>query len=111
MAANIYGMMELDMDNTKLEKKLREADRDEHRTRKNGYSLLPGYRHRYYSSELCELVEDCLSIRPGDRPEPDCLSRRVKKGLEPGLKRYAKTGKWERLEATKAEWGTPKQRR
>ncbi|ETI27727.1 hypothetical protein G647_00176 [Cladophialophora carrionii CBS 160.54] len=110
MAANIYGMMELDLDNKKLEQKLREADRDENHTRKHGYSLLSGYQHQRYSSELCELVEDCLRIRPEDRPDPKSLIRRVKKGLEPGLKRYARTGTWERLEATKAEWGTFKPR-
>ncbi|EXJ63830.1 serine/threonine protein kinase [Cladophialophora yegresii CBS 114405] len=108
MAANIYGMMELDLDNKKLEEKLREAERDEYHTRKNGYSLVPGYRHRRYSSELCQLVEDCLSIRPEDRPEPECLKSRVRKGLEPCLKRYARTGTYQKLEATKAEWGTVK---
>ena len=93
MAACIYGAMELEPENKTLEQLLQDWENKEDRVRRNGFSLIPNYRTPHYSQELCRLVEDCLNIRPGNRPEPDELQRRIEKGMEPGLRRYARTGR------------------
>ncbi|KAJ9607058.1 hypothetical protein H2200_008130 [Cladophialophora chaetospira] len=97
MAACIYGLMELTVDNRKLERLMHEAERDERRLKRNGYSILDTYHHRHYSKELCYLVEDCLRIRPQDRPGPDELRHKIKKNLLPYLQRFTKDGTWDRL--------------
>ena len=103
MAACIYGMMELDINNRKLETELRAAERQEQRLRDNGYSLVPSYMHLHYSDELCGVVEDCLRIRPETRPNPDDLIRRIERGMETSLKKYARTGRYAELYKTAAD--------
>jgi hypothetical protein len=97
MAANIYGLMELDTDNQKLYRQVGAAEDHESRLRRHNYSPLFGYRNCHYSSELCDLVEDCLNIRPSNRPKALELVKRTGKGLEKYQKEWDRHRRYDKL--------------
>jgi hypothetical protein len=85
--------MELDVNNSKLERKLQAAEFKERVLRASRYPCLFGYDNRNYSRDLCRLMEDCLRITPELRPAPGVLISRVNRGLIPLIKQYNKTRK------------------
>lgn len=99
MAANIYGLMTLDLYNEELDKGVNRYERLERELRRSGYSPfgVDGYRSRHYSSKLTKLVEDCLRLDPKLRPGAKDLVRRTAEGLKPYTERYLRTGKVEGL--------------
>ncbi|EHY57779.1 hypothetical protein HRR83_005310 [Exophiala dermatitidis] len=97
MAANIYGMMQLDMDNQDLHTRINDWESAETSLRHNGYSVLRGWKNPHYTSTLRHLVEDCLNVDPTRRPTPVDLVRSTKKGVDAWVDEYRRKGKVEKL--------------
>ena len=92
-AALIYGMVALDKHNSTIDDALAEGEDDEDSWRKQGYKMfLDPKLNEQYSRKLTNLLEDCLSIKPEDRPSPDTLVRKTMEGCRKSAERLAREG-------------------
>ncbi|KAK5421733.1 hypothetical protein LTR90_003223 [Exophiala xenobiotica] len=91
IGANMFGLMNLDQHNEKLDEQVDRHEKKEAVLRQCGYSMFEELRSRTYSPELAALVEDCLRLDPQRRPGVRELLRRTEDGLKPYLDRWART--------------------
>lgn len=91
-------MMELDLDNMDLHKRVNRYEDAESSLRQSGYSVLRGWRqNRRYSDKLRDLVEDCVRLDPKRRPTPAELVARTQSGLKPFAEEFRRTQKAEKV--------------
>ncbi|EXJ89249.1 serine/threonine protein kinase [Capronia epimyces CBS 606.96] len=92
IGANIYGLMELELDNLDLYERVKRYETSESSLRHNGYSVLSHWNNSRYSSKLMDLVEDCVRLDPARRPSPRELVARAQQGLKPHVDKARRTG-------------------